>query len=134
MGIGAAVFYKLNWVLNESDDSSIRNHAEIQSYVQMALGIMGWIPAKLMMLVYGLVGSFTPVMKNLFRKRATSENRWQGNMRILADTGTAAMRLDSNSDFTEDRVSQAWLLVRRANIALLIVCVLYAVFKFIAWF
>ncbi len=134
MGIGAAVFYKLNWVLRESKDAKLRDNKAIQSHVQIALGLMSWIPARLLMLAYALVGNFTSSLKNLFKKRISTENRFQGSIRMLADSGIAAMRLDQSVNYTEEHVSKSWALVRRANIALLTACIFISVFNFIAWY
>ncbi len=134
LGIGAAVFYKLNWVLHTCRDPKIRNHESIQAHVKIALGLMSWIPARFLMLAYGLVGSFTPIFKILFMKRATSENRLQGSIRLLTDAGIAALRLDSGGQYTHEHVNQSWRLVRRANIALLIFCSALEIFKFFIWF
>ncbi len=129
LGIGGAFFYKLNWLLKESEDNRLRSEEVLQAHVQMALGLLTWVPARLLMLAYAVVGRFGPTLKIFLKSTDKAKHQLSGTIRLLADVGCGAGNCSAQLGHADQQISNAWRLIRRANVVLLLILTLIVLFS-----
>ena len=131
LGIGAALFYKLNWFLAENRSKPLLDHPVLQSQVRLVTGWLSWIPARLLAIAYGFAGKVGTVFSGLFRRSGGAEDRLAANRLMLAEAGLASAGLDDSTICDDEHVQAAWAQVKRANVFLLIALALITVYRWV---
>ncbi len=130
-GIGGALFYRFNWQLATGGSGPIREQNSLAPMVLQALGLLTWIPARLLGLAYGINGKFSPAFSRLFARSDKTQSRLENNFAVASSAGFAAAGFDETTLCDEEHVESSWSLVKRANIVLLIALALITVYR---WF
>lgn len=119
LGIGAAVFYRLNLELLRTPVLEGEKQVFLRSRVEKVLGILEWLPSRLLIIAYALAGQFNAGIRHLFGSaegvdlRDTHLNRLHG-----AGLGAAGL---ADGDLSDAALADGWRLVSRALTGLLIV-------------
>lgn len=110
----------------------------LQHGARYVLGVLGWIPARLVAFGYAMTGSFEEALSRLRRRFAGNGDPLDSNQRLLVETGTAALRrepevreqtdpadgAERRSDDAADAVEAARALVLRTAVLWLAVLAL----------
>ncbi|MDO6462269.1 hypothetical protein Q4485_16285 [Granulosicoccaceae sp. 1_MG-2023] len=120
LGIGAAVFYRLNLELLRTPVLEGSKQAFLRARVQQVLGILEWLPARLLIIAYALAGQFNAGIRPLFGSSPDGGAMREGLLSRLQRAGTGAAGI-AGAEFGDQAVADGWRLVSRALIGLLIV-------------
>ena len=131
LGIGGALFYRFNWQLCFGASGYFSRHETLGPFVRQSLGLLTWIPARVLVLAYAVVGRFSPAFSRLFGRAAKPLDRLEANFELASNGGFAASGYDETSLCDEDHIESGWALVRRAGIALLILLGLYTFYSWL---
>ncbi len=98
LGPFGAVLYRASLFLVETPPEGLLKHSKTQKAAENLLGILTWIPTRLLGFAYALTGCFKESIEILFQKR-DQQNIYAENNALLAEVGLAALCQDPG--FTE---------------------------------
>ncbi len=132
LGIGGALFYKFNWQLSTIRSGKIKDNPVLQTQIRQALGLLGWIPARFMVLAYGLAGKFNPAFRLLLGKsRLSTGDLLDKNHHLLENAGFSALGYDDSTICDEEHLEATWSMIKKANLILLIGLSIVAVYNWL---
>lgn len=95
LGPAGAVAYRMAAEVALRPAPAIVARPQLQQAGRQLLGLLGWIPARLIAFGYAMTGSFEEALHSLREHlRGRGEDLLAGNRQLLAETGAAAMRRD----------------------------------------
>lgn len=131
MGIGGALFYKFNWQLAIAPAKPIREASNLQTQVLRALGLMTWLPARVLALAYGVAGQFSPALKVALSRVKKTGGSFVANVNLASDAGFAASGLDDSTAFEIEHVQSSMKLIKKSYIVLLVLLAVITIWNFI---
>ncbi len=131
MGIGGALFYKFNWQLAIAPVKQIRESASLQTQVLRALGLMTWLPARVLALAYGAAGQFSPALKYALSRAKSPNGSYAANVNLVSDAGFAASGFDDTRAFEIEDVQSSMKLLKKAYIVMFVVLAIITIWNFI---
>lgn len=130
MGIGGALFYKFNWQLAIAPSKPIRESSKLQIQVLRALGIMTWLPARVLALAYGVAGRFSPALKYALSRAKSPDGSFAANVNLVSDAGFAASGFDESTAFEIEDVKSSKKILKKAYMVLLIALAIIMIWHF----
>lgn len=128
LGIGGAFFYRLNWQLYHARASLLANRPALTRQVVYAMGLLSWVPARLLVLTYAVVGKFAPAMAARQQGEAAAGDRHTANHALAARSGLASVGFGADTLFDDEHVEATWKRVVRAARALLVLAALVTLY------
>lgn len=106
LGPAGAVLYRMTAETALRPAPAIVARPGLLRAAQQLLGLLGWIPARLIAFGHAMTGSFEEALSCLRRGvRGTGDDLMAGNRQLLGETGAAALRRDPverDDDFAAD--------------------------------
>lgn len=131
LGIGAALFYKFNWHLSIAPVKQIQENTLLRRQVDAALGLLDWLPARLLGFAYGVAGKLSAVLTTVLRPNPKDMPRVYGNRFIAETAGLAASGLAKESVFDLQVVERVWSLIRKSTWILLALALLITLIRWL---
>jgi len=101
LGPAGAVLYRMAAESALRESAGIAERPELYRSLRHVLGLLGWIPARLMSFGYAITGSFEEALRRMRSGPSHGDDLLAGNRCLLAETGTAALRGDDEIDRAE---------------------------------
>lgn len=95
LGPAGAVLYRLAAEAALCPGAALSGRPALVRAAHFTVGVLGWIPARLIAFGYAMTGSFEEALGRLRGSFRTSDDLLASNRRLLIDTGTAALRQDA---------------------------------------
>lgn len=95
LGPAGALLYRLAAELALCPGAVAGGRPGLLRAAHFTLGVLGWIPTRLIAFGYAMTGSFEEALGRLRGSFRTSEDLLASNRRLLVDAGTAALRQDA---------------------------------------
>ena len=134
LGPFGAVLYRLVLQLIEKSPDAIPLPDALLQQLKLILGLLGWLPARVVLLAYGLAGQFEGTLDYLFGVRSNTgkvSTLLDDNNHVLSEAGLCALGVDVGRETTVDDVRAARGLARRS----VVVCLAFlAAMTLAGWF
>ena len=104
LGPAGAVLYRTAAEAVLRAPAAVIARPELHRALRHVLGLLGWIPARLMAFGYAMTGSFEEALGRMRSGPGATDDLLEGNRALLVSTGTAALRGDDEIDRGEPDV------------------------------
>lgn len=133
LGPLGAVLYRIALQLAVKSENNLQLPDELRERLITIIGVLTWLPARVLVLAYALGGKFECTLDNLLGLDSATEGTslFEENNSVLSDAGVCALTFQSNLDVVAADVRAARRLVIRA----LVLCLaLVALMTLSGWF
>ncbi|MEM7291868.1 MAG: regulatory signaling modulator protein AmpE [Pseudomonadota bacterium] len=121
LGPFGAVLYRVTLYSVNLANRKLDIDEEYTERLELLLGCMTWLPARLVLLAYALAGSFDGTLSNFLGPSSSTpaSSLHADNCAVLADAGMSAMDLDDSDEIDMEHLSAARDLIFRGALVLL---------------
>lgn len=98
LGPAGAILYRTAAQVALHPGEAMTNRPELQRTACFTVGVLGWIPARLIALGYAMTGSFEEALGRLRSGIHLGDDPLDANRRLLVETGAVALRQEGSND------------------------------------